>query len=224
MPRTAPQSKRARPSVKDLIQTRPSTAIDGLAVLVIGLGAGLVFGFYPQALQGTLEALGYGLIPTVLWIAAALITLRYHHRSFAKYWRRWVSAATLVIIALGVMSFFHPGYGIFRETSLSGRWGAVVGGTPLVMTVLRLAAICLFLPLLLYPRRVGSTYLVVLQKFGMGLHYAVMYVCLGGYYVASFVGRRVRRNLFRTSQAGSQSQPKVAESPGYAANGSAASI
>jgi len=236
MARSAPQGRRARPSLKDLLRTRPKTAIDGLAMLAIGLGAGLFFGFYPQARQETLEALGYGLIPTVLWVAAALITLRYQHRSLAKYWRRWVSAATLVVITLGVMSYFHPGYGIVGETSLSGRWGAVVGGTPLAVMVLRLAAICLFVPLLLYPRRVGSTYLVALQKFGMGLHYAVTYAYLGGYNVTSFVGRRVRlifndqylrrwinrvrRSLFRTSQ----SQPQVVESPGYAGNGSAGSI
>ena len=84
MARSAPQGSRARPSLKDLLRTRPKTAIDGLAMLAIGLGAGLVFGFYPQARQGTLEALGYGLIPTVLWVAAALITLRYQRRSLAK--------------------------------------------------------------------------------------------------------------------------------------------
>ena len=160
-------------------------------MLAIGLGVGLLFGFYPQFRQATLEALGYGLIPTVLWVAAALITLRYQRRSLAKYWRRWVSAATLVAITLGVMSYFHPGYGIVGETSLSGRWGAVVGGTPLAMTVLRLAAICLLVPLLLYPRRVGSNYLRVLHKCGLALNYGVTYVYLGGYYVTSFVGQRV---------------------------------
>ena len=104
------------------------------------------------------------------------------------------------------------------------------------MMILRLAAICLLVPLLLYPRRVGSTYLGALQKFGLGLHYAVTYLYLGGYNVTSFVGRRVRlifndqylrrwvnrvrRSLFRTSQ----SQPQVVESPGYAGNGSAGSL
>ncbi|MEE3141278.1 MAG: hypothetical protein VX307_01670, partial [Chloroflexota bacterium] len=91
------------PSVGDSIRTMPTATIDVLVVLVGGLAVGLVFWFNEDLRNGTLRTLGYGLVPAGLWFGAALITLRYRHRSLARFWRRWVSAAALVVISIGAL-------------------------------------------------------------------------------------------------------------------------
>ena len=73
MARTAAKGRRTPPpSFRDLIKARPAAAIDSLVMLVGGLGAGLVFGFNADLRDGTIQALGYGLVPAGLWIGAAL--------------------------------------------------------------------------------------------------------------------------------------------------------
>ncbi|MCH7606553.1 MAG: DUF87 domain-containing protein, partial [Chloroflexi bacterium] len=157
-------------------------------MLLIGLSAGAVFGFNPSARVWVLESLGYGLIPTGLWLGAALVTLRYHRRSLARYWRRWSTAAALVAISIGVLSQFYPYDGIFSDASLGGYWGIALGGAPLSLAILKLVATCCFVPLSLYPRRVGAFYLVVVQRFALSLQYGVTYLYLGAYYLVRFLG------------------------------------
>lgn len=182
----------APPSVKDIIQAGPGTVLDGLALVAIGLAAGLGLWLYPASRRWVLETLGYGWIPVGLWLFAALVTLRYQRRTLVQYWRRWAMAAAMVAVAIGTLSLFSTGDGILAESSLGGSWGSLVGGTPLGVAVLKFAGIVLLAPLLFYPRQVGYSYLTALKRIGLGFQYTGAYLYLGGYRVAYFLDRSLR--------------------------------
>jgi len=194
MARSAARGRNAPPpSVKDLIRSRSGTTLDGLAMVAVGLAAGLGLGYSPDARRWILESLGYGLIPAALWVTVAVTVLRYHRRAMVRFWRRWISAAAFVATAMWTLSFFHAGDGALAEIGLGGRWGAALAGEDPVLAVFRLAALVLFLPLLLYPRPAARIYLGVLRKFGLGFQYAITYIYLAwshsGYFVSHYVGR-----------------------------------
>ena len=215
------------PSAKNLIQAGPGTVLDGLALLAIGLAAGLGFWLYPAARHWAQEALGYGWIPVGLWLFGGLVTLRYQRRALVQYWRRWAMAAAIVAAAIGVLSLFSTGDGILAESSLGGNWGSVVGGTPLLVAVLKLAGIVVFAPLLFYPRRVGYSYLSALRRIGLGFQYTGAYLYLGGYRGAHFLDRSLRlvlnsRLLRRLSRwkSGSRNRSSSATGGGETLSGS----
>ena len=184
------------PSIRDLIKARPAAAIDGLVMLIGGLSTGLVFGFSADLRYGIIEALGYGLVPAGLWLGAALLTLRYRRRSLARFWRRWVSAAAVVVISIGMLSLFDPGDGVLSGFGLSGRWGDAVGGVPIALAFLKLASIAIFVPLLIYPYRVGGIYLAGIKKSGTGLQYGVSYLYMGSSWATGIFGRWLVTAIF----------------------------
>jgi len=197
MARSAAKGRRTPPpSFRDLIKARPAAAIDGLVILIGGLSAGLVFGFNADLRYGVIQTLGYGLVPAGLWLGAALLTLRYRHRSLAKSWRRWVSAAAIVVISIGVLSLFDPGDGVLSGFGLSGRWGDAVGGVPIALALVKLASIAIFVPLLIYPYKVGGIYLTGLKKSGTGLQYGISYLYMGSSWVTGFLSRWLVTAIF----------------------------
>ncbi|HJN85945.1 MAG: DNA translocase FtsK [Dehalococcoidia bacterium] len=180
------------PKLRDLIRAGPSPAIEGLVFVVLGLGLGLGLGLSPAARHWTFEALGYGWIPVGLWIVAALAALRYHPRSLKFHWRWWIVAAGVATVSIGALSLFSRGDGFYTETTLSGRWGEAVGGTPLGLAVGKLAAISFILPLLLFPRRVGPAYLRLLRYLVLGLQFVPVYLYLGLYHGVYYLDRGLR--------------------------------
>ena len=197
MARSAAKGRRTPPpSFRDFIKARPAAAIDGLVMLIGGLSAGLVFGFNADLRYGVIQTLGYGLVPAGLWFGAALLTLRYRHRSLARFWRRWVSAAAIVVIAIGVLSLFDPGDGVLSGFGLSGRWGDAVGGVPIALALVKLASIAIFVPLFIYPYKVGGIYLKGLKKSGTGLQYGISYLYMGSSWVTGFLSRWLLTAIF----------------------------
>ena len=223
MARSAAKGRRTPPpSIRDLIKARPAAAIDGLVMLIGGLSAGLVFGFNADLRLGIIQSLGYGLVPAGLWFGAALLTLRYRHRSLARFWRRWVSAAAIAVIGIGVLSLFDPGDGVLSGFGLSGSWGDAVGGVPIGLALVKLASIGIFVPLLIYPYRVGGIYLKGLKKSGIGLQYGFSYLYMGSSWATGFLSRWLVtaifaarssrfmawfRRLFQSSKSGPQEPP-----------------
>ena len=202
----------APPSVKDVIRARPGTALDGLAVFIVGLGAGLGFWLYPPARSWALEALGYGWIPVGLWLFAACVIIRFHRPALFRYWREWGLAAAVVAIAIGSLSLFYAADGILADASLGGRWGGVVGGTPLAAAILKLVTIAVLAPLFLYPRPVSHAYINVLRRVGLGFQFAATGLYLGGHHLAYYLGRRLRLALnsrFRRRLAQRFSKPSL---------------
>ena len=197
MAQSVRRSRRAAPSPSliEVIKAGPASTLEGLAFVVFGLSVGLAFGLFPSARSWAFEALGYGWIPAGLWLLAALAALRYHRRSVRANWRWWMVTAAVVTTSIGALSLIHPGDGPLAESSLSGRWGAVVGGTPTGLAVGKLAAIDLLLPLLLFPRPVGTVYLRVLGYMRWGLQYIPVYIYLGLYHGFYFLDQRLRSVL-----------------------------
>ncbi len=152
--------------------------IDGLVAVAVILGLGFYFGLYnPSARQSALEALGYGLVPASLFVITFLICLRYRTRMVFAHWRIWVCWLALAVISIGILSLFHASSGPLSYASLGGNWGQLAGGNPLWLAVLKMGAVCLLLPPLLYPRRIGSAYLIFLRNLGLGLRHAFTFAC-----------------------------------------------
>ena len=116
------------------------------------------FGAWPMARDWELGALGYGLIPVAAWITAFAFTLRYR-RIWAKgYWQYWLGSALAVTLSLGILSMLDATDGVMAEASFGGYWGGYLGGHPLALGALKMAAILLISPMLLVPRKAARLY------------------------------------------------------------------
>ncbi len=200
----------ASPSIKDLIKGAPGSVLDALIILAIGLAAGLVFGYSTGAREWAVEALGFGWIPVGLWLATALVTLRYNRRVFLTYWRRWAVAAAAVAIIVGALSTVFPSDGILEDQSLGGKWGMEFGGTPIALTAVKLLGIAVLTPLLLWPRRFGLAYLRnALRSFSL-LQFSLVYFYMGCHHTAQYLDRRFRKlcyAMYRNQKNGGRQWP-----------------
>ena len=182
----------ASPSIKDLIHGAPGSLLDALVILAIGLSVGLYFGFSTDARVWAIEALGYGWVPLGLWIAVTLVTLRYNRHVVRAQWRRWIIAAALVAISIGILSTIFPEDGALEDVSLGGTWGAYIGGSSVILAAAKMGGIALVLPLVVRPKRAGSIYLRY-SRFGLlGVQIALLYFYIGIQESARFIDRRFR--------------------------------
>ena len=223
----------SRLSFIQVIRRGPSPAAKGLFVAALGIAAGVWFWWSPGSRGWFVESLGYGWIPVGIWLAVAMSAIVHYRSAVRKSWRWCVAAAALAAISIGVLSLLHAGSGTLAETGLSGRWGQLLGGSPIGLAVAKLAAIALLSPLALLSRPVGRAYWRGLIYVGLAFYYTPVYIYKGLHHGWLFVDRRVRplvnpapvwRFLTRTSAAmfrwvpGSrrrrQGAPKAANSPG----------
>ena len=209
------QQKYRKKSTEGGFLSRIVPVIDGLVVVAVILGLGFYFWANSGARQSVLEALGYGLISASLFTIAFLICLRYRTRLVFAHWRIWVCWLALAVISIGILSLFHASSGSLSYASLGGNWGKLVGGSPLWLAVLKIGAVCVLLPPLLYPRRIGSAYLIFLRNLGLGLRYAFTFACTA---VAVAIGacgrgwRLVKRSASDASDVNDAGQDALADS------------
>ena len=180
------------PSIKDFFKARPGIAVDAAVVLIVLLGAGLSLALYPQIPEVAIDALAYGMIPVGLWAVAVIITLRYYPPSFVRHWRQWTVATIAVAVALGAMSFVDTDDSIWSSGGLSGSWGDLIAGDSLAMAALKLAAIAMLTPLLLYPKRLGIVYYKGLRMLWAATKQAAFYLYIASYFAGHYLGRFVR--------------------------------
>jgi DNA segregation ATPase FtsK/SpoIIIE-like protein len=193
MARSTKQIRRAAKAPdKKWVRFKLSSVFEGTVLIVVALVAGLALGLSVTARQWAATTLAYGWVPVGAWTVGALVVFRYRPRWLTRYWRWWVGAAGLAAITIGALSFFSPGVGLLAEVSLGGRWGSVLGGTPLALGVLKLLAIAVLTPLLIYPKWTGSYYLRGLRYAGMGLRVVLTYLLIGLYRLVRYLLRRVR--------------------------------
>ncbi len=133
--------------------------VDLTVLVAAAVAAGLTLVLAPNAVEWLYETLALGWVPVAAWTLGTVVMLRYWPKVLFRGWNWWLVSAGLTAIAIGTLSFFHPGYGIYSEVSLGGAWGTVLGGSPLWLGVAKLLAIAVVLPLLAYPRLVGAGYL-----------------------------------------------------------------
>ena len=168
----SPRGKRSSSGSGAEGKTRPvrrGLVLDGLAVVTIVLALAITMVVSADARLWALESLGYGWIPAGLWLGSVVYGLRYHIRSFRRLWQWWVLAAGGAAIVIGVLSFFHPGFGVFAVAGLSGKWGTVLGGSPLFLGIAKLLAIAILTPVVVFPRRVGPFYARGFEWVGQGV-------------------------------------------------------
>jgi S-DNA-T family DNA segregation ATPase FtsK/SpoIIIE len=147
---------------------KPRRAADILVVSGVAAAA-LVTWRYGPANDWAMSALAYGWAPVALWITAAGFTLRVRPGNLARYWRWWGIAAGAAAVTLGLLSLIHPQFGLLSEVSLGGRWGSLLGGSPLGTAILKIAAIAVGTPLLFFPRPVSVHYIRALKRAAAGL-------------------------------------------------------
>ena len=150
---------------------RIAFVIDGLVLVTAVLALAITMFLSPSARTWALESLAYGWAPVGLWLGALVFGLRYHIRFFARQWQWWVTAAAGAAIAVGVLSFFHPGFGIFADVSLGGRWGTILGGAPLSLGIAKLVIIAVLMPVVVFPRRVGPLYARAFGQVGQSARF-----------------------------------------------------
>ena len=154
---------------------KPRLVGDSLAVLGLLVGASLVWR-YPPANEWAVGALAYAWVPVVLWTGAMLLTLRFQRRALVRFWRWWGLTAGVTAALTGILALFHPQFGLMAEVSLGGRWGSVIGGSPLALALLKIGAIVILTPLAMFPRTVGIFYAKVLRQTGSGLKSTSVYI------------------------------------------------
>ena len=137
-------------------------------MVAAGLAVALALSLSGVVRAWVVDTLFYAWVPVSLWAIALVFTVRHHHRSLAAGWRYWLLGGGAVAIMVGVLSMFRPGSGISADMSLGGHWGAVLGGDPLGLAIVKLLAIAVILPPVLFPKSVGITWVLALGKIGHG--------------------------------------------------------
>lgn len=145
--------------------------IDGLVLVTAVLALAITMFLRADARTWALESLAYGWAPVGLWLGALVFGLRYHTGSFVRQWQWWVTAAAGAAIVIGVLSFFHPGFGIFADVSLGGQWGTILGGAPLSLGIAKLFVIAALTPVVVFPRRVGPLYARAFEQVGQSARF-----------------------------------------------------
>ena len=171
----------------------PRLVGDAMAVLAVLIAAAVVWRHAP-ATEWAVGTLAYAWAPVLLWIGAALLTLRFQRRFLLRYWRWWGLAAGAAAALTGILSLIHPQFGLLAEVSLGGRWGSIIGGSPLALAVLKIGAIVIATPLVMFPRQVGIFYGRVLSHAGSALRSSGVFV-----YRAALIIRGYFAGLRKTS-------------------------
>ena len=183
----------AAPSIKDTTHAISGPARDGLILFTIAVAAGLVLYTITAAREWAVphlaQTLGLGWALVVLWTASVAIALRHNRRLVFSYWRRWITGAVAVALAVGVLSTIVPSDGPFEDTGLGGLWGLEVGGTPPILAAAKLLAIALLAPALLWPRSIGPAYYRGIRQTYFALRASWRVLWMAGAYVVHQLDR-----------------------------------
>ena len=162
-------------------------------VVVSALVAVLVlFWIYEDANLRTYTALGYGWVPVILWGGGVLATLRYCPRLLFRPWRWWLAGAGLVVLSIGLLTYIHPDYGELANASWGGRWGQAMVGDSAWLGVLKLLAVALIIPLIVYPYRFIHIYWVASFTAGKVAWYLLYHLALALRWLARRIAYGIR--------------------------------
>ena len=190
---------------------RPLSRVEILNVVSLPaallLAPALTLLFWGAARDWALDALGYGLVPVALYLVAAALVLRHRRAWLRPYWRVWVGAAFLVTVALSIMSMVEGAGWVAVDASLGGNWGQNLGGTPLALGAVKVAAIVIAGSLVMFPRKASAFYREGFQR-------ALLGTALAYHWLAPRVARSVKALATRpTKPAPAPSAEAVFEVP-----------
>ena len=183
--------------LKSIYRLKPQQAADILILSALAAAALVVWRHGP-ANHWAVTNLAYGWAPVSMWIVAVAVTFRFRTTILTRYWRWWGIAAGATAASIGLLSLFHADFGLLSQVSLGGRWGTVLGGSPLAAAIAKIAAIAIVTPLVFFPQPVGIHYLKVLKRTAVGLGNAWLYLRI---WIIQ-VGGMVRRSAHYVSSGG----------------------
>ena len=148
-PPRSSRTKRWRPSwVPSSVLRAVLVSLPALVLLAPVLGLSLS----TLARDWALSSLGYGVVSLGLWVGLLYLGLSYKRTLAARLWRVWAASGIGVAISLGLLSFFYASTGVMEEASLGGHWGGYLGGEPVALGALKVAALFLLAPVAAFPR------------------------------------------------------------------------
>ncbi|MDA0733710.1 MAG: DNA translocase FtsK [Chloroflexi bacterium] len=210
MAKSSKQIRRSAAPDKTVRSIKLGATFDVAALIVAVLAGALVLGLSAEARLWMLTTLAFGWIPVGIWAIGAIVMLRYWPKLVFRYWRWWLGSAGLIAISVGILSFFIidlplPGLGTLYDARLGGLWGSALAGYPLPLGVLKLAAIAIVTPLLMYPKWIGAHYFrgmrvsgiylwLGIRRTGIGIYRAVRYLA---FRIGLLLNSRQRRRWMR---------------------------
>lgn len=154
--------------------------LDALVVVSALAAVLILFWIYEDANLRTYTALGYGWVPVILWGGGVLATLRYCPRFLFRPWRWWLAGAGLVVLAIGLLTYIQPDYGHdLAKASFGGRWGQALVGDTAWLGILKLLAVALLIPLIVYPYRFLLVYWIALFTAGKAAWFVLYHLARG---------------------------------------------
>ncbi len=112
-----------------------------LLVLTIALLAWLydpLYSAYTGLRDGSIRALGVGLVHTGAWLGLIAWIVLKRHRLLARRWNVWVGSLVLLAGILGFLAFWQSNQGVLQEVTLGGDIGYAIRGTNRALGILRL--------------------------------------------------------------------------------------
>ena len=142
---------------------RPKTVAD-LTVLSLFLIMGTVFWISDGLQIWMVRSLGFGWIPALIFLVSVITAIRFTPFLLFGYWKWWVIYLSLVLLTIGTLSYIKWDYGLYKIFGLSGLWGQVIAGQHILNGICRALAIIFLVPLILFPKRTGKSYILASAK------------------------------------------------------------
>ena len=142
---------------------RPKTVAD-LTILSLFLIMGTVFWISDGLQIWMVRSLGFGWIPALIFLASIIMAIRFTPFLLIRYWKWWVIYLSLVLLTIGTLSYIKWDYGLYKIFGLSGLWGQVIAGQHILNGICRALAIIFLVPLILFPKRTGRSYILASSK------------------------------------------------------------
>ena len=142
---------------------RPKTVAD-LTILSLFLIMGTVFWISDGLQIWMVRSLGFGWIPALIFLVSVITAIRFTPFLLFGYWKWWVIYLSLVLLTIGILSYIKWDYGLYKTFGLSGVWGQVIAGQHILNGICRALAIIFLVPLILFPKRTGRSYILASSK------------------------------------------------------------
>ena len=142
---------------------RPKTVAD-LTILSLFLIMGTVFWISDGLQIWMVRSLGFGWIPALIFLLSVITAIRFTPFLLFGYWKWWVIYLSLVLLTIGTLSYIKWDYGLYKIFGLSGLWGQVIAGQHILNGICRALAIIFLVPLILFPKRTGRSYILASAK------------------------------------------------------------
>ena len=142
---------------------RPKTVAD-LTILSLFLIMGTVFWISDGLQIWMVRSLGFGWIPALIFLVSVITAIRFTPFLLFGYWKWWVIYLSLVLLTIGTLSYIKWDYGLYKIFGLSGLWGQVIAGQHILNGICRALAIIFLVPLILFPKRTGRSYILASAK------------------------------------------------------------